>query len=167
MAHHGGHKTADGLTVIVGLVYDMPDGVEDVAGGGDVSLADLNLEVAHLSVKGGWQVGHGEVGKEPQSIEFNIAAETDGADDGAWPQEYDGAGGDVTLYQVDVDMQFAADEDAQAVVVDDEGWLTLPDDKHEDAGIAINHTQFVAEVRMVMYLRKVRAKYVPDARVVH
>lgn len=167
MAHHGSNETADGLTVVVGLVDDLPDGVEDVAGGSNVTLADLDLEVAHLSVEGGGQLGHGKVSKEPQAINLNIATETDGADDGAGPQKDDGAGSDMPFHQVDVDMQFTADEDAQAIVVDDERRLALPDDEQEDAGIAIDHAQFVTEIRMVVYLRIVWPQDSLDARVVH
>ena len=59
--HHGGNKTADRLPIVVGLMNHVPDGVDDVAGGGDIGVADFHLEVAHLSVEGRWHLRHGEV----------------------------------------------------------------------------------------------------------
>ena len=81
--HHGSYEAADCLTVIVGLMNRVPDGVDDVAGGGDIALADLNLEVAYLAVEGRWHLWQWEVVKEPQTIDFNFTTETDGTDDGA------------------------------------------------------------------------------------
>ena len=53
MTHQGCNETADGLTVIIGLVNQVPDGVDYVAGCGDIALAGLNLKVANLTIKGG------------------------------------------------------------------------------------------------------------------
>lgn len=39
MMHHGCNKAADSLTVIVGLMNHMPDGVDNVAGYGDIDVA--------------------------------------------------------------------------------------------------------------------------------
>ena len=52
MVHHGSNKATDGLTVIAGLMNHVPDGVDDVAGGGNIAFASLDLKVAHLPVKG-------------------------------------------------------------------------------------------------------------------
>ena len=52
MMHHGCNKAADSLTVIVGLMNHMPDGVDNVASCSDITLADFDLEVANLSVEG-------------------------------------------------------------------------------------------------------------------
>ena len=110
--HHGSNKTANSLTVIVGLMNHMPDGVDNVAGYGDITLTGFDLEVANLSVESGWQLRHGKIGKESQTIDFNVAAEADGADDGAWTKEYDSARRDVTFHKVDVDMYLATNEDS-------------------------------------------------------
>ena len=50
--HHGCNKAADSLTIIVGLMHYLPDGVEDMTGSGDFTFSDFDLEVANLSVDG-------------------------------------------------------------------------------------------------------------------
>ena len=55
MVHLGSDKGSDSGTVIVaGSMHRLPDGVEDLFGNGDVFIADVQLEVAHLTVECRW-----------------------------------------------------------------------------------------------------------------
>ena len=112
MMHHGSNKAADSMTVIVGLMNHMPDGIYNVAGYGDIALADFNLEVAQLSIKCRWHLWHGEVGKQPHTINLNIAAKTDGTNDSSWTEEHDSTRRDVSFDKVDVNMYLTANKDS-------------------------------------------------------
>ena len=88
VVHQGSNKAGDCGTMVVWLVYEVPKGVEDVAGRLQILIADRQLEVTHLSVKGRGKLslreGHGEVGKESNAIDFKVVRKPNWIDDGAW-----------------------------------------------------------------------------------
>ena len=165
MIHEGSYETTDCLAVVVLLTDGMPDAVNDMSGCSNIWLVDLHLEVAYLSVHGRWHLSrskrHREIGKESDAIDFKVSREANGIDDGAWCEKYQCAGGDVTLHEIDVDTNLTTNEDAHPVVVDDKRWLILLDDGQENAGVAINHSQFVADIGIFAHLCEMRGQDVP------
>ena len=50
--HQGGHEGSNGGPMVVVAMYNVPDGIKDLAGSVEVIVADMQLEVAHLTVEG-------------------------------------------------------------------------------------------------------------------
>ena len=149
MVHHGGDERSGCGTVVVGLMNQVPECIEDVAGGLDISIGSWQLEVAHLSVKGRRHLflgkGHGEVGKEGESEDFEVVRETDGVDDGAWSEVDERSRTDVAVDEVEVDATLATDDEPQTVVVDNEGRL-LMDKQTEHLRVAVQDAYLIAEI---------------------
>ena len=72
----------------------------------------------------------------------------------------------MTIHKVEVDKTLATCYHAEAMIVDDEGWLLLHD-KTEHQRVAMNHRQFVAEEYVLTDLREVVCKDVAHSRHVH
>ena len=87
VVHQGGNETGGRGAMVVRLVYEVPNGVEDVAGCLQILIAYGQLKVAHLAVKGRWKLTncerHGEFGEEADALDFEVIREADGMDDGA------------------------------------------------------------------------------------
>ena len=129
VVHECGEECGDGGSVVVGVADGVAYGVDDVSCGVEVVLAGGNLEVAHLTVERRWHLplreGHGELVEEDDAVDFEVAGDVLWHDDGAWREVCQRAGPDVPFLQVEADIGFASGDDAEAVVVDDEGW-SLP-----------------------------------------
>ncbi|MBQ4484588.1 MAG: hypothetical protein II934_06285 [Prevotella sp.] len=75
-------------------------------------------------------------------------------DDGAWAEIDQSASSDVPVGEVDVDVGLTFQHNAEAMVIDDEGWLLL-NDKLEHTAVAMHHAQFVGEPDVLAYRFKV------------
>lgn len=87
----------------------------------------------------------------------------DGIDDGAWAEVDQCASREVTIHEVEVDVAFAVSDDAQTVVVDNKGRLSLHDEL-EKTRFAVNHRQFVVEEKILANLREIVLKDVAHQR---
>lgn len=168
--HQGCYKGGDGRTMVVFCMNYLPDGVENVAGRADITLANRQLEVAHLAVESRWHLvvceGHWKIGKEADAIDMEIVGQADGVDDGAWTNIDECASSEVTVLQVEVDMSLATHDNAEAMIVDDEWWF-LAHQQAEHSMISTNDTEFAIEEYVLADLCKMRGKYVPHAPYVH
>ena len=148
----------------------MPETVEDVTGGGNVGLRGRQLEVAHLTIHSRWHLvlgkWHGELGKEGEAINLKVGGEADGADDGARTEIDKCACADVSVLQVEVYVALAPGDDAEAVVVDDEGRRLL-NNQVEHTCVAMNDGQFAVEEDAVTNLVEVRGDDFPHLPQVH
>lgn len=63
----------------------------------------------------------------------------------------------MTVYEVEVHVALATDDDAQTVIVDYERWR-LPQSQMKHQRVSVNHCQFVTEVNMLTDLCKVCGK---------
>ena len=106
--HLCGHQTADRGAVVVGLADDVPEGIDDMQGGGYIGFAHGQLEVLHLTIECRWQLtwrkGYRKGGGEADAVDLQVGRDTDGADDGAWTDEDECAGRDAFLHQVEHTM---------------------------------------------------------------
>ena len=134
--------------MILVVMHYVPDGIEDIVRRADVIFFDFQLEVTHLSVESCWPLssgkGHREVGEKGYTMKFQIWRETNGSDDGARTEIYERGSSDVTIHQVEVDVALAANDDAEAMVVDDEGRRLLQEEMEGFASLTKN-ADFVAE----------------------
>lgn len=170
VVHECGDECGDGGAVVVVGVQHVPYGVEDVSGGVDVALASRYLEVAHLSVEGRRHLmlceRHGKRAEEDDAVNLKVAGETQRIDDGAWSEVGQCACCDVSVLQVEADVGLSVDDDAEAVVVDDEGWPML-EDEAEEVVVAADDAEFAVEEDVVADLSDVGTEDVTHAWEVH
>ena len=97
VVHHSCNDTAERLTIVIGLVNQVPDGVNEMACRDDVALIDFYLEVAHLSVESRWHLScgkwHREICKESYAVELKTFPEVYRVNDGSRSQEHECARG--------------------------------------------------------------------------
>lgn len=115
--HLCSHECCDGWSVVVFVGMDyLPDGVQDVPCSCDFLLGGGELEVPQLAVEGRWHLSvwerHGEFGEECYSEYAEVVRQPLGVDDGARAEVYECAAREVPVLQVDVDVSFAAYDDA-------------------------------------------------------
>jgi len=170
VVHECGDECGDGGAVVVVGVQHVPYGVEDVSCGADVALVGGYLEVAHLSVEGRWHLmlceRHGKRTEEDDAVNLKVAGETQRIDDGAWSKVGQCACCDVSVLQVEADVGLSAEDDSEAVVVDDEGWPML-EDEAEEVVVAADDAEFAVEEDIVADLSDVGAEDVAHAWEVH
>ena len=156
--------------MVVGVVDNLPNGVENLACRADVALADLQLKIAHLSVECRGHLslgeGHGKVGKQADSVDFEVVGKADGVDDGARSDIDQCAGCEVSVLQVDIDVRLAVYDDSEAVVVDGKRRF-LSHQQVENGGFAAHDAEFAIEENIFAYLRQMRSKDVAHPREVH
>lgn len=167
MMHHGCNKAADSLTVIVWLMNHMPDGVDNVAGYGDIAFADLDLEVANLSVEGRWHLWHWEIVEETDAVYFQVVGVSKWMDDGAWTYKEQHASLQFLLHQIDSDTGTTLRNQTHAEIVDGKGRLVLLDNHQKHVGAAIEHAQLIVDKGMFNNLTKVGIIHPLHTRVVH
>ena len=145
MVHQGGHEGSNGGTMVIVAMYNVPDGIKDLAGSAEVVVADMQLEVAHLTVECRrhltWCEGHGEIGKESDAEDTKVIGKTDGVDDGAGTDIDQRASRVVGFLQVEAYMGLTTHDKTETVVVDDEGRL-LAHQQTEYGVVAMYHTEF-------------------------
>ena len=156
--HEGCNERRDCGAVVVILMYGVPDGVHDVAGGLNVGLAGVQMEVALAAIIGRWEgigcKGHRKVGKECHTVDFEVGGEPHGMDDGARAEIDHSACCDMPVGEVDIDVGLTFQHNAEAMVIDDEGRLLL-NDKLEHTAVAMHDTQFIGEPNVLTYRFKV------------
>ena len=127
--HLSGYETADELAVVVRLVYDMPEGFQNMACGCYIVLRGRKLEIAYLSIEGRRQLTgserHGKSGRQGEAIDFDIGREVRRRENGAWPCEDETASLDVLLYEVEVGMNLTPHQYPHPMIVDNIGWSLL------------------------------------------
>ena len=156
VVHQCRHERRGRGPVIVLLMDEVPQRVEYLSGRLLVFFRNRQLEIAHLSVEGWWELprrkGHGKVGKESDALNFQVVRYADGVDNRAWPEINQCARFEVTIYEVEVDLALTTGDDAHAVVVDNKGRHLLHN-QLKDLMIAMNHRQFIVEEHILAYLR--------------
>ena len=170
VVHECGNESGDGGVVVVVGVQHVPYGVEDVSGGADVALVGGYLEVAHLSIECRRHLmlceRHGKRAEEDDAVNLEVAGEAQRIDDGAWSEVGQCACCDVSVLQVEADVGFSVEDDAKAVVVDDEGRPML-EDEAEKVVVTADDAEFAVEEDIVADLSDVRAEDVAHAREIH
>ena len=162
-----GHQTADGLTVVILVMNDVPDGINDMAGRGDVIITGFHLEVAHLSVEGRRHLGHGEIVEESDAVDLQVVSIGNGVDDGARTYKQEHSWFQILLYEIDSDVGTTSRNHSHTEIVDGKGWFVLLDDHQKHVWAAIEHTQFVVDESVLHNLAEVCIVNALHARVVH
>ena len=168
--HQGAYEGRHGGQVVVGLMREIPNAFEDIVSYFQFGAAHRELEIAHLPVEGRRPLargkGHGKGGEESDAVDFQVFAKTERTDDGAGAKIDQRRRADVMVHQIEIDVTFAADNNAEAVVIDDERRLLLHDEA-EGLRRTIEHSERRTEVDMLAQVLQMRAQDVLDAGQIH